>query len=1740
MKKRIILITIIGLLLLILPLMAGAEIVDSGTCGDDLTWRLDNDGILTIRGSGMMSDYPDLGSPWYGNRELITSVVFDGNITGIGDYTFQNCSNLSDVTIPDTVTYVGTGAFNNCYSITSLTLPYGINSIKPVLIAGCSSLSSISIPSSVTSIERYAFSGCTSLMTVTIPDSVMSIGQGAFQICSGLSSVTIPDHVTTIDSDAFQNCSSLTRIDIPASVTSFGTNVFTGCTSLETVTLPDHISTISSNSIPSTTQIVCSADGETATIISSLYNRAKIVSSDAPDFQWMCATEGTSKVVYITGYIGNADEVIIPSAIDGIPVSAVNNDSFKNNSNVLSIVIPDSVTWLGGSAFYGCSNLENVHIGTNVHDIWENAFYGCSSLVAIDIPESCIRVAEYVFAGCDSLKTIYIPDTVTILYDQAFYNCSGVEEIRLPSCLTVLPANMFTGCTNLKKVIYPENLTNLPKSSVPDGIIPVCRANSNSAKLFTNLGQSVKVQSPDSPDFLWYRANAESIYITGYMGESPEAIVPVNIDGLSVICIANNAFRNNDKITKVTLPDCIQWIGGYGFYNCVNLQEISIPGNVDAVWEYAFSNCIGLEKLTLCNGITRLSNYAFSNCISLREVIIPESLTDMASNAFNSCYNLTVYCGEKEKFFNYFKGKNGITGVLNGACGENLEWALTTDGLLTVSGTGNMCDFSRIQESNGNTKTDALWGRFDFNQVVVEEGVTSIGCNAFFGCDGIHNVSFPSTLTVIQNHAFYNCHGLTNLVFPDGLQTIGNASFYGCTCISNDVFIPDSVTYVGGSFCNWVVVYATLGSDGAKALCRGGGHRFIDPSRDASQYRYLYKNNKVVGLELYSCDKTITSFDVPDGVTSIGEYAFSGCTNLESVSLPDSVISIGDSAFYECNKLDSIIIPDSLNSVGSNVFYNTKVYATIDSEGAKAISKSGISFIGVGTPCKFRYCYTDGVESGFELTSCDTKATAVEIPYGVTSISDSAFWNCNTLTEVVIPNSVKILGSYAFSNCSNLYDVCIPDSVETIGNYAFSNCTRLSVVSVPDSVTSIGSHTFDDDCMIKTNTCTNVAFIWAMENNHLCETTKHEGIMVDAFVAPTCTETGLTEGSHCSACGAVLVPQEMIVANGHHIITDIEAKVPGCVTPGHTAASHCDVCNGIIESSETIPPTGHQPVTDHYIPATNSTTGLTEGSHCGVCGIILNDQKIIPVKSGVQETGEYEDGNGFIYSVSNCINTASYILYYDKVNRTNKTLNYAIFAQYADGSTDFALIRKTAGEVNDSSGYGDMVDGSLRVFQHSLCSDTDGTLATFGFTLSKPATVYVTLSGDGLSKRTQDVSFYTTYINYIGTWALKYKQSGSSVIDVSDNEQYKDYRIYLEQEGRAFYVDTEGPLEVEWQVIDNALNIFGLSFIPLENGDIAMPMGSELRNIYRKIDNNTVSGLQGRLGTWKAYLAIKEPEGVQVPISMLNDSVAKRVYLHADNTVYIPYGDGGPIQSGKITVNNNDIYIDGVRSDFSFNQYGQLIKHLTDDITLMYMHWGSNSAVPDVVKYSGPWYADSIIQAGYERIAKIAGLDDLLSLDATVYVDGRIVIHYCGKEESGTWTVENGHFETQGLSRSISFSVLGELLFDLGNDNYLCCTKVEPSGSEERLTLPSSLTHIEEEAFYGTKEKIVIIPNHCTKISARAFGNCPNLTFVYMPDSVTSISHDAFINSPCVVLICESDNTAAQFARQYNINYIIR
>ena len=543
----------------------------------------------------------------------------------------------------------------------------------------------------------------------------------------------------------------------------------------------------------------------------------------------------------------------------------------------------------------------------------------------------------------------------------------------------------------------------------------------------------------------------------------------------SVTSIGDSAFDTCRGLTNITIPEGVTNIGDCAFYDCSNLTSITIPDSVTSIGNGVLEACSSLKTISIsCKSTLKKNNFGSqAHLVShISHILTKTAAKDVTcAEDGNKEYWTCEHCGKyflsddtdpetamavelSEIILPVIQHKNATTrGAVEPtetapgysgdrycpACDtvlekgytywieDNLTWKLYEDGTLNISGTGAMKNYTDY-----SSRQSPVFDNDIIKNVVIEDGVTSIGNSAFESCGGLTSVTIPDSVTSIGNFAFSGCEGLTNITIPNSVTCIGMKVFGGCSGLTS-ITIPNSVTSIDeGAFEFCSSLTSILLPDGITSI----------------------------GVGAFVNCESLTDITIPDGVTNIGDWAFEECSNLTSITIPSSVTNIGIRAFDGCSNLTSITIPDGVTSIGDWAFYHCNSLTNITIPGS--VTNIGHStFFG----CKNLTSITilDGVTSiGMSVFSSCESLTDIIIPNSVTSIEEDAFSNCKSLTSITIPNSVTSIENFVFLGCSSLTDVTIPDSVTSIGTWAFKDCSSLTSITIPNSVTSIGEAVFDN------------------------------------------------------------------------------------------------------------------------------------------------------------------------------------------------------------------------------------------------------------------------------------------------------------------------------------------------------------------------------------------------------------------------------------------------------------------------------------------------------------------------------------------------------------------------------------------------------------------------------------------------------------------------------------------------------
>ena len=459
------------------------SIVDSGTCGENVTWTLDENGVLTISGTGEMENFGNGGSaPW--DELSVLQVNIEDGITVIGSDAFAGCSNLQKVSIPNSVQQINFRAFSGCKSLTSIEIPDSVTTVGGWAFESCG-LSSVTLSSNLTSISWGMFASCKELTEIVIPDHITSIETAAFEWCNNLVEVKISENVTSIGEYAFAE-TGITSVVIPDSVQKIGDKAFSKCDELKDIKFEGNSPEFSANSFEG---IV----GKASYPLGNTTWTEEVMQDYGGTITWVAYDPDSGESIVDSGTCGEN----LTWTLDENGVLTISGTGEMENyaydapwggewegddraARITTVKIESGVTTIGTNAFGGCTNLQTVEIPDGVKSIAQHAFTGCKSLREIEIPDSVTvisgafpysglekiklssnlkSIGQFTFLGCTSLKHVDIPNTVTEIRFQAFQS-SGLTEITIPDSVQYIYDEAFSYCANLKEVRF---LGNAPK-----------------------------------------------------------------------------------------------------------------------------------------------------------------------------------------------------------------------------------------------------------------------------------------------------------------------------------------------------------------------------------------------------------------------------------------------------------------------------------------------------------------------------------------------------------------------------------------------------------------------------------------------------------------------------------------------------------------------------------------------------------------------------------------------------------------------------------------------------------------------------------------------------------------------------------------------------------------------------------------------------------------------------------------------------------------------------------------------------------------------------------------------------------------------------------------------------------------------------------------------------------------------------------------------------------------------------
>ena len=981
--------------------------------------------------------------------------------------------------------HIGSRAFEQS-SLKTIELPEGLLTIGSYAFSQSESLTSAVIPSTVTNLEksdngvqilgvgRFAFSSCTALIDITFrpmsgekPEGYLGVTiYDTFSKCEKLTSIVLPANMITaldagnkvipaISADAMDDC-PLSQIAVNEGGNYVAENnilyltengvkkeIIVAAKSVSgEVVIPYTVSDIwrgafASCELITSIKFEATPEGQAAvplkisaypdTFPLGTFKATKFTSIELPSRTvgigpYAFAYSGLTSIK-IPGAVGDdgnefgisryAFEYCADLAVVEFEEGAENrvltvDDYAFRLTAITSLTLPSGTVSIGNSAFYDCKKLVTVNIPNSIKEIAEYAFKGCTLLNSVNFAEGThLKMLDSsIFAGCTSLIEFKLPKSDTA--SSLFGSSSAVKKFTLAKD-ALLSDGVLVGLTSCEEFVVEEGNT----SFVAEGGV------------LYNKNKSTLIRYPQS--------KADTSFAV------PEGVTQIGDSS------TQSAFFGASNLTSVSIPASVRTIGAAAFYNCnaltnidflaakdgnnfdlsigedafgySGLTSIVIPARVAAVGGLSrgtFRNNTSLTSVTFEKGsrITSIPTEAFNFCTALKSIHLPATVTEIELSAFIYCKSLAAVTIEE----------GGEILKIGNTAFKGTKLSVTNINALIK----NVTEISEYayQETTSTVDEDGT--------LVIPEGITTIGREAFRKANGIKKIQFPSSLVSIESYAFSECSNLTEVVIPDGVISIGDSAFRGCASLKK-VVVPSSVVDLGNYA--FISCFALEEADVACDI----GYRMFD-----------------------GCDK-LKNLTLGNTVTAIGDYAFNGCDSLERVVLPSSLTNVGEvpaigrEAFRDCKKLESVAFAENYNqiTIGEWAFSGcinlSKVVFPSNLVNMDAVNKVNCAI---------------GAYSFAGCTSL-TELIGLEILEG---IGDYAFSNTG-LTSIYIPATLSVFGASPFLGCK-LQSVELMDGNNTLmqqdGAIYDSDMTTLMLfplgydgdVTIPESVIALNDGVF--------------------------------------------------------------------------------------------------------------------------------------------------------------------------------------------------------------------------------------------------------------------------------------------------------------------------------------------------------------------------------------------------------------------------------------------------------------------------------------------------------------------------------------------------------------------------------------------------------------------------------------------------------------------------------------------------------
>ena len=1099
----------------------------------NLTWKLTENGTLTISGVGEMPRFWDCAPrPWDGLEDKILKVVVEDGVTNVGYCAFYGCYALTDVVLADSVTYVDDKAFYQCTSLKNIQMTAMLTAIGNLSFYLCEDLRKIDLGDQLVSIGMQAFDSCRSLTSIDLPASLSSVGAYAFRSCDGLKAVKFYGEPPVFGNDlVFQGVTATCYY--PESSTGWTSSVRKNYGG--TLTWTTHDGSTAGGTVSSTS-------GTCGDALTWTLNDAGVLTVMGTGAMWdydswnvepgwryenvktVILLEGVTSIgayafyycddlanVYISGTVTSIGEyafyemknltsLSLPEGIQSIGESA-----FENCSGLTALTIPDSVTQLDSGAFSDCYNVRELVLGSGITAINSDAFYGWTALTSVTIPDSVTSIGSRAFYFCTALEEIVIPDSVTTIGKEAFQLCDSLTRVVLGSSVSYVAEGTFADCTALRSVQLGSSVTGLYSEA------------------FSNCTSLTSITIP---------ASVEKVYSAFPACSALEKIV-VEAGNLN-FCAVDGVLYTKDMETLVccpagksgtfVVPELTTVIGDYAFYGCSKLTDVILHNDVAKLGQYAFADCAGLTTFTFPLGIDYVATRALIDCCSLRTVYFECDVPRISDDALEGVVAVCYYPADF--------GSWGYYGSLDvGGYDGVLTWAALDTGH-THSFTSTYMNSGCCTEPNYTLYTCECGESYKAYNSYADEHMffscwySADGTVIYWECVLCGFVEAELLDGAVHTHSY-----TTETVEPT--CTHQGYTAYTCSC---GTLYSDLTPVLEHNWSGFVELGGGLG----RRTCADCGHWEVFPISgqcgDGLTWRVDDKGTLTISGSgaMWDMDETgywfgipITSVVIDEGVTSIGAYAFAGCTSVTSLTIPASVTSIGDFFTDRCPELTQIRVSEAST----------------------------------------RYCVKGGILYTKDLTTLvrcpEEMQGTVAVPETVQTVGAGAFAGCISVTRILFAESgLRVIGEEAFAYCNALTEITLPATLAEENTRVFISCNNLRQIHFQGTPPSFASEVFTGTHFLYCYYPENQFYSWRDFYSQFTDFTgclggygfewyaihvSHEAD--ETVVSPTCSTDGYTV-CFCPDCGTSWIKNFVATAGQHSYSAEIVP--PTCTEDGYT------------------------------------------------------------------------------------------------------------------------------------------------------------------------------------------------------------------------------------------------------------------------------------------------------------------------------------------------------------------------------------------------------------------------------------------------------------------------------------------------------------------------------------------------------------------------------------------------------------